>query len=450
MTRARMDGLYLVVLGIAVFILIGTALENAAPVPTVDFRVVYYSARCLLGHRDPYKESDLEQTYRSEGGETVKDTPTIRRTETRYNYLPTAFSLTIPVSVLPFGPAHLIWLGLTAGLFILASLLMWDIGASSAPILSGVLICLCLANGELFLILGNPAGIAISLCVIAVWCFVTERFVSAGIVCLAVSLMLKPHDGGPVWLYFLLIGGINRRRALQTLAVVAVLSLPAILYVTHVAPHWITELQSNFVAYSSRGDINDPGPTSIAAHGIGMIISLQSILSLVRDDPAFYNPAAYLLCGIPLLLWTLKALRSGGSPKNAWFALASIAALSMLPIYHRIYDAKLLLLTIPACAMLSIGGGILARLAIALNIAGILLTGGIPWAILIQIIKHLHLPSTGANVWILSVLQVAPVPLVLLGIGIFYLWVYLRCAPGGLVSAKTRGEIGGAKASNIG
>ena len=43
------------------------------------------------------------------------------------------------------------------------------------------LLCLFLLGSELLLEFGNAAGIAISLCVIAVWCFLKDRFVSAGI-----------------------------------------------------------------------------------------------------------------------------------------------------------------------------------------------------------------------------------------------------------------------------
>ena len=53
MTKARLDGLYLMLLGSVVFILLGAVLERTATSPLVDFRVVYYPARCLLQHCDP-------------------------------------------------------------------------------------------------------------------------------------------------------------------------------------------------------------------------------------------------------------------------------------------------------------------------------------------------------------------------------------------------------------
>jgi hypothetical protein len=43
MTRARLDGLYLLLLGSAVFLLLGVALGSVSHVATVDFRMSYYT-----------------------------------------------------------------------------------------------------------------------------------------------------------------------------------------------------------------------------------------------------------------------------------------------------------------------------------------------------------------------------------------------------------------------
>jgi hypothetical protein len=423
-TNARRDGLYLVLLGSAIFLLIGSALENAIPVTAADFRVVYYSARCLLEHRDPYNESDLKYTYRVDGGETANDTPTIRRTETQYIYFPSAFPITVPFAVFPFGLAHILWLAVTAGSLILSAFLMWDVGASYAPVLSGALVGLLLANCELFLAVGNPGGIAIGLCVIAAWCFIRERCVPVGVVCMALSLMLKPQDSGLIWVYFFLAGGANRKRAIQTLLVIVGLSLPATLWLSHIAPNWTNELPTNLFANSAHGDLSDPGPASSAGHGIGMMIDLQTVISVFRDDPKFYNPVAYFVAGSLILIWIIRTMRVQYSQRSAWFALAPIVALSMLPVYHRLYDAKVLLLAIPACAMLKAKGGAIAWSASLLNAAAILLTGGFPWAIFFRLLKYLPLPASPGARTILIVLQVFPVPLTLLAFGVFFLHVY--------------------------
>jgi len=309
---------------------------------------------------------------------------------------------------------------------LLAATLIWLAAVNRALKLSTVLICLLLSNAELVLGLGNLAGIVVSLCVIAVWCFLEERFVLAGIFCLAVSLALKPHDAGLVWLYFLLAGGVNRKRALQTLGLTAALTLPAILWVSHVAPQWPQELRANLHTLSAHGSVNDPGPDSLTFHSADNVISLQALFSLIRDDPRFYNVASYLACGMLLLAGAIRVLKSPFTEKNAWLALAAISALSMLPVYHRAYDAKLLLLAVPACAMLWGEGKHLGRIAGVMTTAALLSTADVPATILLVLMNSLKVSA--ASVW--GRLSIALVfhcaPLILLATGVFYLWIYLR------------------------
>ena len=425
MTNARRDGLYFLLLGSLTFILLGAAWENAASAPLLDFRALYYPARCLLQHCDPYNASEVLRVYQAEGVYGSLDTAKQRLMTTRYGYLPTAFSFTIPFAMLPWGPAHILWMALIVGSLIFASYLMWHLGANYAPIISGCLIGFLLANSEILVMQGMCAGIAVSLCVVAVWCFFQERFVAAGILCLAVSLAVKPQDSGLVWLYFLFAGGVYRKRALQTLVAAVAFCLPSVLWVWRVAPHWIQELHSNILAFSAHGGINDPGPASSGAHGLAMIINLQEVISVFRDDPRIYNQASYLICAPLLLLWAFVTLRSRPTAVRFWLGLAAIAPLTMLPFYHRQYDAKLLLLAVPACAMLWAEGGLIGRLALLVTTAGFVFNGDIFGAIAIPILTS-HLPATVLFGQIEAVALVFPAPLILLVMSVFYLWAYAR------------------------
>ncbi len=396
----------------------------------MGFPGVYYGTRCLIQHCDPYNVGELQELYRAKRGENPAETIQRQQSLTLYVNLPSTFLFVAPLALLPFWLAHVFWLILIIASFLLASWLMWSIGASRAPNVSLFLVCIFLINAEVIFAGGNTAGLVVSLCVVAVWCFLNERFVLAGVLCLAVSLAIKPHDGGLIWLYFLLAGGAFRKRALQTMAVTIGFVLTAILWVSSVAPHWIPEMRSNLAAISMHGGINDPGPASIGMGIPGMVIDLQTVFSVFRDNPLFYNTASYLVCGVLLLIWSLKTLRSHFSAENAWFAIASISALAMLVTYHRPYDAKLLLLTIPACCILWIEGGTLAWLALLISTAGAVLTGDVPLAIMIILTKDLHVPPTGIAEKMLTVVLARPVPLMLLTIAVFYLWIYVRRAPG--------------------
>ena len=392
----------------------------------VDFRAVYYGTRCLLLHHNPYKQSELEGVYRAEGGERPSETVAAHQAVVLYVNVPTTFIVVAPFAMLPWGPAHILWVALTAGVFILAALLMWNLGASYAPDVSLFLIFILLVNCESIFVAGNTAGIAVGLCVIAVRCFLRDRFVPAGILCLALSLAIKPHDAGLVWLYFLLAGGVNRKRALQTLCITFALGLAAFLWLSHVAPHWMQDWQSNLATISVPGGINEPGPSGLTGRSAFTVIDLQAAISIFRDDPRIYNPASYLFCGALLLLWAARTLRSSFSPARAWIALAGIVPLTMLLTYHRPWDAKLLMLTIPACAMLWAEGGRIARIALLVNSVGLLLTADIPLAILNSITSQMHLGTVGIFAQMLTVVLIRPASLVLLVMSIFYLWVYLR------------------------
>jgi hypothetical protein len=426
MTSTRRIALVWLFLCCAISVLWGYSMAYAAPNGMGDFKSVYYGTQCLIQHQDPYKAGAPLQLYLAEGDGRQQPSSSLREVLSLQVYLPPAFLLIAPFAMLPLGVASLLWTILTAVSLFMAAFLMWKLAGNCAPGLSLLLICFVIANSEMLFVFGNSAGFSLSLCMVAVWCFLERRFVLAGIVCLAVSLVVKPHDAGLVWLYFLLAGGVYRRRALQTLALAVAVSLPALLWVTRVSPHWIPELRANLLTVSTHGYLADPGPTSITGRNVGMIIDLQSILSLLRDDPRFYNPATYLICGVLLLAWTLRTLRGHFSQPSAKLALAAVTAFTLLVAYHRTADAKLLLLTVPACAMLWAEGGPMRWIALLLNGAAIVLTGDISLYFLLNLTRNMSLSPTGLSRQILAGLLLRPIPFLLLLLGIFYLWLYLR------------------------
>lgn len=439
-TSSRRTGLALILLSGCISIFWGFSIAQTGN-HWVDFRAVYYGTRCLMQHRDPYKVSDLEDVYRAEKGAPANETANAHQAVTLYVNMPTTFVLVAPFAFLPWGPAHLLWIALTAGIFFLAAILMWDIGARYAPGVSAVLTCILLADCESFFAACNTAGITVGLCIIAVWCFVENRFVVPGILCLGASLAMKPHDGGLVWLCILLAGGALRKRALQSIAITAVLGLSAYLWVSHVAPHWWQEWGTNLWTISQPGGINEPGPASVASRVPGMVIDLQAAVSVFRDDPRFYNPFSYFVCGSLLLAWAIRTLRSSRSRTDLWVALAAVTPLTLLVTYHRPYDAKLLLLTVPACAMLWARGGRVGWIAVLVNGAAMVFTGDVILAIFVIIADKVQVSATGLAGKLLTVMLIRPASLILLAMAIFYLWVYLRPSHAENIAA-VRDEVG--------
>ena len=442
MNKARLDGLQLMLLGSILFIAIGVMMEFTNALAMTDFQEIYYGSRSVAHHYDPYRPDQLQAFYEADTGSLPADSGvshTRRLILFICSNLPTTLFLIAPLAALPWKWAMAAWMALIAAAFIFACFLLWKLGADSAPRLYAGLIVLILVNSGLLLCTGNPAGLVVSLTVIAVCCFLHNRFVAAGILCLAIALAMKPHDAGPIWLYFFLVGGVHRKRALLTFASTAVIAVAAVLWLSHVAPHWLQEYHSNLLTVTSPGGRDNPGPTTQGGRGIGQIISLQAILSLICDNARFYNLAALLLSAPLVVIWCVKTWRSGFSSRLTRFALASIVPLTMLPVYHRTYDARLLLLAVPACGMLWMGNRnlesrnlesrnlegrnidnrALGRWAVVLTLAAIVLTGDIFWIVFFQITHYSGPAGTFA---------MFPAPLILLALAIFYLWIYSRRA----------------------
>ena len=289
MTKRRNDGLILVFMGAIAFLLIGIAWRYASAIEMGDFKVVYYSARCMLQHGDPYNEGDVLSVYRGEGRESATEPALDREVKTRFFYPPTAFIVTLPFAVVGFAAGKIAWTILLAGSLVLAAMAVWDVAADYAPLMGGMLAGLMLMNSFWLFMIGNSAAIAVSFCMLAAWCFMRGRFPWAGVLLMALSLALKPNDSGLVWLIFLISGGAFRKRALQSLAVLAVLSLPFIVWVTLRSPHWLAQLQQNMASFSGIGGIVDPAATGMAGRNMDSLVQLQSAVSIFFTQPAAFN-----------------------------------------------------------------------------------------------------------------------------------------------------------------
>ncbi len=421
----RRDGLIWVLLCIGISILWGISIGRGGNA-WIDFRAVYAGTRCLIHEHNPYNVSDLEREYLSEDGQRPPDSPFYLQAIVLYVNVPTTFVVVAPFALLSWGPAHILWMLLTGCVFTLAILLMWNAGARHAPQVSTFLACIIAINCASVFAAGNTAGIVVGLCGIAVWCFLQNRFVWIGVLCLALSLAVKPHDAGLVWLYFVLAGGANRKRALQSAVITAAIGLAAVLWVWNVAPHWVHDWNANLATISARGGINEPGPNSLSGRSIYTVVDLQAAISIFRDDPHFYNIASYLFCGTLLLVWSIWTLRTRFSVPKAWLALAAATAFTLLITYHRPWDAKLVMLAIPPCCMLWAGRGRPGKIAFSITTAAALFAGDFPLAVFKTIADSLHVSTAGLGGQLLTVVLRRPESIALLAMGVLYLWTYLR------------------------
>lgn len=407
-------------------ILIAILLVRGVPGGMMGFPGLYYGTQCLLHHGDPYNPHALQSFYAAAGAIPPGESPARLQAVTLYVNLPPTFLFVAPFTLLPMHATQALWCSLLVLLFLLATFLVWRLAAESSRRVALLLASIVLANSFILFSGGNTAGFVVALTVIAAWCFLQQRSELAGVLCLAVALTIKPHDSGLVWLYFLLAAPHLRKRALQSAALAAALTAVSVAWVSIAVPHWLPEMRANLAAISAPAGINEPGPGSIGVGTADMIVDLQTVFSILRNSPAFYNAATWLVCGILFVVWVGAVLRARFTAETAWLALSSAAALSMLVTYHRSYDAKLLLLAIPACTLLWPPGGRLAHAARVLTAATLFFTADIPLTIVAINADHLSATTPGLLAKLQYIVVGRPAPLLLLISAVFYLWVFIR------------------------
>lgn len=405
--------------------------DRPGVIKDVDFAQIYFGVRCLIDHQDPYDGEAPLRAFDASGLRFPANPPENLRinriTIAQAMYLPTGFLVLAPFALAPWAIAHMVWFWVMAGLLALAGLLAWDL-ASDAPFLAGWMTGFILLNSVMVLLVANPAGIAVPLCIIAAWCFLKGRLGPVGVALLAAGLVIKPQDAGLLWLYFLLAGGPGRKRAWQTLGVAAVLGTCAAVWIAPIAPRWLPELRRNIHLEFVPGGIDNLNPFGAASSQFDPVISMQNTLRVLRDAPGFYGPGTLIVTGLVVLAWALVIARKRSSSRRILLALAATSVLTLLPSYHRNHDAKLLLMMIPACTLLWAGGGVRRWVALGLTWAAILVTSDMPVIGSIVAMGILR-PTAATPGGKLLLLALHPAPLVLLAAGCFYLWAFIYFEP---------------------
>jgi hypothetical protein len=338
----RKPDLHLLALGIAavVFFAIGTARVFRA---SYDFVPVYTGARCLLHGCNPYDTKQLEQQFFAGGGRRTElpsweiDMPV---------YPPSTFLMLSPLALLRFPIARLLWFLLNGCLFVTSAGLILSLCSGSERWLASTLASFILATSGILLVLGQPAAFSISLVIIGCYLFFRGRFLPLGAFLFMLSLAVKPQIGGLIVVYFL-AQRIHRRYAAVALASALALLLSAglILRSHPGSSDWTSTLRANLSSTLSPGGSADPRPANIEAVGDA---NLQTLTSIFSSDARMFNAAAYAIFLLFLAALIMVVLRVNAGREFQFLALAAVSVLSLTPVYHRFYDTRLLLLTIPA------------------------------------------------------------------------------------------------------
>jgi hypothetical protein len=304
-------------------------------------------------------------------------------------YPVTSFVVLAPLSLLAWTGAQIIWIGI--------SLLSFVCTLGALVALAGVswlqpqtqlflAIGLALAPFHTGLATENPAIFVIALSVGALWAAHNLRDRTAGVL-LALAICLKPQMG----LCFLLFYLIRRRWkiAIIACAVTTVIAVIAAARLAAAGVPWITTYLENSRKVFAPGAINDFTPANPVWFNM---VNLQVIFYPLMKSAAFASGLAMASGAALAGMWLWIMIRKTSCDL---LELSALATLSLLPMYHRFYDAALLIL--PLCWALLVARERQKGIAIATVV--LILPFLVPGAALLGQRARSYLSATNLDSW---------------------------------------------------
>jgi type IV secretory pathway VirB2 component (pilin) len=312
-----------------------------------DFISPYIQTNAWMKGVDPYSPRNLVALWPRDAGEFLSlktdlaDGSLVRKRGVPTAYPPTSFVLLAPLAWLPWKVAHHLWLGISLLAFavtVLSLVSLIDFHWREKRTYLFLALALALAPFHTGLAAGSIVIVAVGFCALAMWAAERQWNVAAGVL-FGIAVGLKPQIGLPFLVYYLL----RRRWRVVTASatVVAILAATAVFQLTMHHTPWIDNYRYDNRILFGSGSLGDFTETNPLRFGL---VNLQVLLYTFVPDRAAANVMALVMAGVLGLLWLLLLWRSAGNKDgDEMLDLSALAVLSLLPVYHRLYDASLLI-----------------------------------------------------------------------------------------------------------
>ena len=309
-----------------------------------DFIPLYIQAQAWTRGLDPYSPANLVALWPKGARQFSFLTKDLSNGSLVLNrgipaaYPPTMLALLAPISLLPWPVAHALWL--------IINIVVFGVTVASLLYVAGhrlhgeqgylfVALTLALAPFHTGLAAGSIAIVAVGLSAWAVLAAARQRDLMAGIL-IGAAAGLKPQIGLPFLAYY----SLRRRWHIFSSAAILVGVLAAVAVVRLAVSHtaWIASyVEDNRIVFA-KGSLADFTESNPIRHGL---VNLQLPLYNLLHDRAWANILAMVVAGVLGLMWLFLLLRRAFAGTEL-LALSTLLVLSLLPVYHRLYDASLL------------------------------------------------------------------------------------------------------------
>jgi hypothetical protein len=335
----------LLLLAAAEFVVRGPVRYLREPTNWNDLSQNYTASKLWLQGKSPSNPRNFSVLWKREADSRLDVT------DIRTHLAPPLGELVVlaPIAAFPWKVAKMLWLTVLLGAFgstiwamALAGGFRWR--EDNLRTLAFIAACLALAPLQTGIASGNTTILVIGLCAVSIWAAHRHHDVAAGIL-FGAACGVKPQIGAFLVLYYL----VRRRWKLFSTAVATTsgLVLIAVLYLWLRGAAWMQDYLHNakgFVTANTIDDFSGANPIRFT------LINLQVPFFSITGHSSSANLLAFAVGGLLLCVWVywIATTRQHG---QELLPLGAIAIISLLPVYHRFYDA--VLLVVPLCWCLS-------------------------------------------------------------------------------------------------
>ncbi len=344
---------------LALLLLAGTEFVIRGPVRALqtatgfnDFLSPYVQADAFVHGLDPYSPKVLLRLWPATASHFLFLPKEVANGSLVANRgIPTAYPITAlvliaPFSLLPWNLAYALWFAMNLILF---AIMLWALvklagfcgdlyWPATILLLAGTL---ALAPFHTAIVTGNVSLVAVEMSVIAIWAARQRHEIAAGLL-LAVAAGLKPQIGLCFLFYYLL----RRRWRICGIAagLLACGTAFGLLRLQFGHTTWLANYLSDNQILLETGVLGNFTPINPTRFGlVNLQVALYPILGGVRVT----NAVAMAMGAILLVAWIVSVVRRESRDDGELLDLSAIAVISLLPVYHRFYDATMLVL--PLC-----------------------------------------------------------------------------------------------------
>ena len=315
-----------------------------------DFLSPYIQADAFRHGKNPYLASSILLFWPSENplpAFVVRDTangslPAKRGIPSLYPV--TSLVLLAPFAFLRWPAAEILWIAVNLATLLLALGLMVEMSGvewQNLRVSFFLAAALALAPLHTGLATANPAVLAIALTIAVVWAGCSGRENACGIL-LAFALCLKPTIAFALLLYYVL-----RRRWKIVAVVSAVTGVIAAIgagWLTYEKVPWLTSYFANnrqVLAPGGLADFTSADPLRFN------LVNAQVLFYSLFGSVSVAQWLSLLLAAALFTVWLLFRPGHGDSrerlTQREFLEISTLLVLSLVPVYHRFYDAGLLL-----------------------------------------------------------------------------------------------------------